>query len=311
MPTAKGGVLVARDRTSGIANPLARASYDYQRSWATRARGEILRGLPYPLKRALKTILYLSLDGLDLALGRRGDLVPPRHLNFAGDGNFVASGDEFLRYFIDLGELQPNSRVLEVGCGVGRMARPLTKYLTSGSYEGMDIVPRGIRWCRENITARYGRFRFHLADVYNLMYNPSGHLKPTEYIFPFDGNEFDFVFLTSGFTHMLTADMEHYLNEIARTLRCRGKFLITFFLLNDKTRELSRAGVSSLDFQFPRENCYIDDEKVPEHAVAFEEAYVLAAFQKMGLEVERIEHGAWCGETNSMSYQDILIGRKI
>jgi SAM-dependent methyltransferase len=302
---------VAEDKTCGIPNPLARASYDYQRSIVTRIRGEILRGLPHPVKQSLKFMFYLSLDSVDVVLGRRRDLVPPRHLNFAGDGNFEASGDEFLRYFIELGGLQPTARVLEVGSGIGRMARPLAKYLTSGSYEGVDIVPRGIRWCQENITRKYEHFRFHLADVYNLMYNPSGQLRPTEYIFPFRENDFDFVFLTSVFTHMLTADMEHYLREIARTLRCSGRFLTTFFLLNDKTRELNRAGGSSLDFKFPRENCYIDDERVPEHAVAFEEAYVLAAFRKMGLAVDRIEHGAWCGRTDSLSYQDIVVGRKI
>ena len=42
---------------------------------------------------------------VDFLLGRRGELVPPRYLNFAGDGDFEAAGDEFLRYFVEFGRL--------------------------------------------------------------------------------------------------------------------------------------------------------------------------------------------------------------
>ena len=41
--------------------------------------------------------------------------------------------------------LKPEHRVLDIGCGVGRVALPLTRYLTSGTYDGFDIVKRWIR----------------------------------------------------------------------------------------------------------------------------------------------------------------------
>jgi hypothetical protein len=76
------------------------------------------------LRRRLELAGEYAFDGVDFLLGRRKELIPPRHLNFVGHGNFEATGDEFLRYFIDFGDLKPEHQVLEIGCGVGRMARP-------------------------------------------------------------------------------------------------------------------------------------------------------------------------------------------
>ncbi len=227
-----------------------------------------------------------------------------------GDGDFEATGDEFLRYFVDLGGLKPDDRVLDVGCGVGRMARPLTKYLGRGSYEGIDIVPRGIQWAQRHITGRYPSFRFQLADIHNLAYNPSGRFPPTRYRFPFNDNEFDFVFLTSVFTHMLTPDMHHYLREIARMLRPGGRSLITYFLLNDEARQLSNVGLSSLDFRFSRDGCRVVDDRVPENVVAFEEADIRELYRDLGFSVETVRYGAWPGRTDYLSYQDLVVARK-
>jgi|SRR6267143_97095 len=295
---------------SQIENSLAKASFNYQRRLGIGVRGILIRALPRPLLRRFKRMLLLPLDGLDAVLGRRKELVPPRHLSFVGDGDFEANGDEFLRHFIDLGGLRPEDRVLDVGCGIGRMARPLTKHLTAGSYEGIDIVPQGIRWCQRNISRRYPNFRFHLADIHNLMYNPHGGFQPAEYQFPFEDHEFDFTFLTSVFTHMLKRDMEHYLTEIARTLRPGGKCLITFFLLNEESRKLMTAGRSSLDFKFQLDGCWTDDGDVPEHGVAFDEAYIRALYRELGFNLETVRYGTWCGRPEYLSYQDIVTARK-
>ena len=84
--------------------------------------------------------------------------------------------------------LKPDERVLDAGCGIGRIAVPLTEYLDeSGGYEGFDIAPEGIAWCRENITPRYPNFRFQVADIYNKSYNPEGSQKADEYEFPYEG----------------------------------------------------------------------------------------------------------------------------
>lgn len=252
-----------------------------------------------------------ALDGIEFVFGRRKDLVPPRHLNFVGHGDFEAIGDEFLGYFVKLGGLKPDGNVLEIGCGIGRMARPLTKYLTTGGYEGIDIVPKGIHWCDRNIGARFPNFKFHLADVYNLAYNPSGKMRSQDYRFPFTPNKFDFAALTSVFSHMLTADMEHYLGETARTLRPAGTALITFFFLNEESQRFIAKGLSPLTFQYSRQGCRVNDDLVPEYAVAYEEHAIRQLCKNVGLSIDAVHYGAWCGRASYVSYQDILIVRKI
>ncbi len=270
----------------------------------------LTRSLPYPLLSRLKRVLLLPMDGADLLLGRRKEFVPPRYLNFAGGGAFEVIGDEFLKYFVDLGGLSPAHRVLDVGSGIGRMARPLTRYLASGSYEGIDIVPQGIDWCQRNISTCYPNFRFQLADVRNLMYNPQGKFEAAEYQFPFGDADFDFIYLTSVFTHMRKREMEHYLLEIARTLRPNGRCLATYFLLNDESRALIGAGRSSLAIRYALDGCWTDDEDVPERAIGFDEGYVRELYDNLGFDVEIVRPGNWCGRQEYLSYQDIIVARR-
>jgi SAM-dependent methyltransferase len=64
---------------------------------------------------------------------------------------FRIVGEQNVRQMRELAGLQPTERVLEVGCGIGRIAIALTQYLDGGSYVGFDIVPHGIEWCRTRI----------------------------------------------------------------------------------------------------------------------------------------------------------------
>ena len=51
------------------------------RKLATRIRKEISRWLPQPLKHQLRYGFNLSLDGVDVVLGRRQKLVAPRRVS--------------------------------------------------------------------------------------------------------------------------------------------------------------------------------------------------------------------------------------
>ncbi|MFA5793636.1 MAG: class I SAM-dependent methyltransferase [Candidatus Brocadiia bacterium] len=231
---------------------------------------------------------------------------------FVGDGDFKKTGQEFFSYFLEIGGLKPDEKVLDVGCGIGRMAVPLTKYLDKrGAYEGFDIAADGINWCRKRITPRYSNFSFRLADVFNKSYNPQGKYKASEYRFPYDNKSFDFIFLTSVFTHMLPRDMESYLSEIARVLKSGGRCFITFFLLNTESEKLIDAKLSTLDFKYDIGGCRTVNKDAPEFAVAYAEGFIQEISQKYGLKVrEPIQYGVWCGRNNFLSYQDIIIAVK-
>lgn len=239
-------------------------------------------------------------------------LMPPESLNFVGDGDFREIGSEFLRHFIELGGLKPNESVLDVGCGIGRMAAPLTRYLDKqGRYEGFDIVSDGIDWSVKNIGSRFSNFRFQFLDIYNRNYNPKGRLKAAEAKFPYPSESFDFVFLTSVFTHMLPDEVENYLSEIARVMKSNARCLITYFLLNHESLELIGSKKSKFGFGHQFGSYRLQDLNAPEAAVSYEENFVQGLYRRYGLKInEPIRYGSWCGRSTFVSGQDIVVARK-
>lgn len=254
---------------------------------------------------------YFPIDIID-GLRGRDSMIPPKAMIFVGSGDFEEVGEEFKKYFIDLGQLEPHHRVLDVGCGIGRMAVPLTRYLSQeGEFWGFDIVKKGIEWCQKRITPRFSNFRFQHSDIFNKHYNKKGKVSAREYRFPFDDGSFDFVYLTSVFTHMLQPDIEHYMEEISRVLKSGGKCLITFFLLNDESIPLIRSGKSTIDFKYEYEECLTVNQKEPEAIIAYKEETATSLFETYGLKIiQPIHYGSWCGRTEFLSYQDMIIAVK-
>ncbi len=242
----------------------------------------------------------------------RGQLhLPPWWLRDVGGADFEAVGQEFLGIFKQVVNLQPHEQILEMGCGSGRIALALTGYLSpEGQYTGMDIVKDSITWCQQHVTPRYPHFQFLHADLYNKRYNPTGHYLAKDYRFPFEKGSFDFIFLTSVFTHMLPDDIENYLHEIARLLRPAGRALITFFLLNEKQQLLATQERNHVDFKYGSGPYRIRSEVVPESAVAYEETFLRQLVGQCGLEIsEPIHYGTWSGRVDGLSYQDIVLVR--
>lgn len=267
---------------------------------------------PKPIWDILVAGKHSVTDAIDLSLGRSSSLVPPRHLRaYVGHGEFLKTGHEFLGYFKEHG-LQPSDRVLDIGCGIGRMAIPLTDYISRhGSYDGFDIVEHGVTWCTKTITEKFPNFRFHHSDIYNKMYNPNGKLAVEEFRFPYPDATFDFVFLTSVFTHMRKKDVAHYLAEISRVTRPGGKCLITWFVLTEQSAELIRTGISSLNFAHRIDDEMTIDRETPEEAIAFDEQTVRKLYSAHGIQIDTIHPGSWCGRPSYVSYQDICVGTKL
>jgi SAM-dependent methyltransferase len=269
----------------------------------------LLRRLYYR-RPFLRRIYYFPQDCLERITRRAGSLRPPRSLTLVGDGDFGKVGREFLGHFIRIGRLEPSDRVLEIGCGIGRMAIPLTQYLSDrGSYEGMDIVPAGIAWCKKNITPRFASFHFQLADIFNGQTNPAGRFKARDYRFPFPDESFDFVILTSVFTHMLVEDIENYLKEIARLLKSGGRCLASYFLLNPEAVVLLETGENRFKHQFGASR--IVDPKMPEASIAHPEDTIRSLYRKFALRIsEPIQYGYWCQRDRYLSFQDIVVAEK-
>jgi len=262
-----------------------------------------------PTQRALR-------DGQDAIQRRfRGQShLRPLSLRDVGPSDFVATGQEFLHHFVQLGSLQPDDRVLEIGCGSGRMALPLADYLDpiqGGSYVGVDVVAPAIAWCQRHITAHHPHFTFQHLDVFNRRYNPTGRMLARDLRFPFPNASFDFIFLTSVFTHLLPDDSAHYLHECERLLRPGGRLLSTWLLLNPTQADLAAQGKSDIDLAHVRDGYRIRDRALPESAVGVDEDRVRAIFAGAGLAVaDPIRYGTWSGRADGLSYQDLILARR-
>lgn len=240
------------------------------------------------------------------------ELIPPESMIFIGLGDFKQIGDHFFRLFVEYGYLKPEHLVLDIGCGLGRMARPLTQYLKNGGeYWGIDIVKDAINWCNQEYSPRYPNFHFQVSDIYNKVYNPLGQDQAAEYKLPYEDESFDFVFLTSVFTHMFLPDINNYLAEISRVTKSGGISFITFFILETESLIKMILDQSSLKFKHEIEGGLTIDSEFPESAIAFKLELVREMYEKYHFTIEEpIHYGVWSGRENGISYQDIIIARK-
>ena len=139
-------------------------------------------------------------------------LVPPQSMLLDGTSSpeqFKEFGEGFLQWdiLVQRAHLSPAASILDLGCGNGSVARPLTRYLDGrGRYEGLDINGPGVAWLQERYLS-YPNFTFTHANVYNKAYNADGAVAATDYRLPFDDAMFDLVLLKSVFTHMLPEDV--------------------------------------------------------------------------------------------------------
>ena len=179
-----------------------------------------------------------------------------------GGGDFVAVGAQLLRNLKDHAGLVPTDRVLDIGCGNGRVAEQLAPFLAAGgSYVGFDISKNGIQACRRRF-AREPHMRFDHLDVWNGEYNATGRVAELDTVFPAADGSIDLAFATSVFTHMRMGGMKRYLAETARVLAPGGRVAFTAFAL-----EPGRDRSEVFDFQPFDETSMAIDLRYPERAI--------------------------------------------
>jgi len=101
-------------------------------------------------------------------------------------------------------------RILDWGCGPGRIIRHLPKVIGNGcEYFGTDYNKKSIDWCSKNLTD----IKFNNNSLNALL--------------PYDDEFFDVIYGISIFTHLSEQLHHEWYNELYRTLKPNGIMLLT------------------------------------------------------------------------------------
>jgi ubiquinone/menaquinone biosynthesis C-methylase UbiE len=273
---------------------LRRAAY-YRLSPAWRRRARRIAFAPLDAWTRLRG--GASYNGIPLPL--RGEV-------FTGGGDFLQVGLRFLKLFRELGGLTHDDDVLDIGSGQGRMAIPLTGYLSpEATYTGFDIVPSAVEDCRRRISSRFPSFRFECLGVLNDLYTADG-ASAGAVVFPVDDDSIDFAFATSVFTHMEPAAIEHYLAEARRVVRPGGRALVTAFLMDEVA--LGSSAGSAFAFPHREADAWFMSLRTRSANVAIADDAWAAMVERTGWSIADLRRGSWSGRPGTtLEFQDVVV----
>jgi ubiquinone/menaquinone biosynthesis C-methylase UbiE len=238
--------------------------------------------------------------------------VPESHKGSGGFKGRTAVAQHWFNMLTRKAQLQPDDSVLDVGCGLGRMAVALMPYLT-GRYEGFDVDGKAIQWCRDNITPKAPNFRFQAFSVHNNVYNPKGNVDSDTFRFPYDDGAFDVAFLASVFTHMLPRSVTRYVEELQRVLKSGGRCVASYFLLNEASEQAitERRMIANRDFPVSMDGCRVQYAHAPERAVAHHETKIRELYERNGFRITAVFYGGWSGHARPRGGQDKVFAIKL
>ena len=231
--------------------------------------------------------------------------LPPNHLRIrigvenrilANHVHYLQMGAYFWHYFLSRQYCRFNSDVVELGCGCGRIAYPLKGAWFEGTYVGVDIDGEMIEYCRRNFPQ--GRFTFIVSPHSSKNYSPRGICDQNSSRIALsiaDAGSKDFVYSVSLYSHLLEKEASEYMLETFRVLRPNGHMFLTFFCIDHVKRG------ARWTFAHRMDHAYIENEKYPEAAVAYEKAYMIELVKKIGFRDLSIVSG---------DVQSMLVARK-
>ena len=196
--------------------------------------------------------------------------------------NYLTASWPIWLYLFSKGFATLDSRVVEIGSGVGRSAVALRTFAYQGQgfrgfYQGFDVDAEMVQWCQEHFPPDH--FRFTLLDMYNKIYNPDGSIENKPRLSSED-DSVDLVYSGSLFTHLLEEDVRHYLSESFRILKPGGAMSMSFFCMDDLEAMQLLGG--RWTFRHRLGSAYIENRDFPESAVAYRKEWITELTKSCG-----------------------------
>jgi SAM-dependent methyltransferase len=235
----------------------------------------------------------------------------------AGQEAFEPIADNQIALLQEYIGVKGSDHVMEIGCGIGRGAIPLTQLLEHGHYIGTDTIAPSIQWCTQNISVRFPNFVFVHHDIRDTLHNPTGTLHACDIRLPAGDDSIDLIILQSVFTHMFPDEIVHYMKEFRRILKRTGRVWATFFIVHQGILEAIRDNPQTqyaLSFQHRYgPGCFVNTLDEPRGAVAFEEDLLRQMIERTGLNLAQpILWGTWSGQRpDPKCGQDSLVFMKL
>ncbi len=277
------------------------------------------------LKRAaatsLRRVLHSTYDQLDRWQGTHDPLIPPRQVNpnmmftpkrsrYAEE--FAAGGDRLGKMLVAYANLTPSGSVLDIGSGIGRVARSLTRILSpEGSYRGFDVDPTAVAWCRRAY-ARFTNFTFAYAPLPYVNVKGTSQTRAEDFVFPYADATFDVAFSVSVYTHLAKPVIDHYLAETARVLKPGGICVNTFFVFDEFALAAMQAGRTDRAYLDVGDGMYACDPHNPNFGVGFTPGVIASLHEPHGLTlIPPVRFGSWSGRKDQgYVFQDVVVARK-
>ena len=214
-----------------------------------------------------------------------GCLLPAARLRraagyFAADADYLLTADwESERLERGCG-LTPDSAVLDIGCGPGRLPLGILRRIGDiGSYVGIDDCRDAVDWAEAHIRAAHPTFQFLHSSVQNAWSNPGGREWDPAVALPVGAETFDIAYLYDVFSHMEADGVRRYLEAIRDVLLPEGHVFFTAFVED---------GVEP--FTVNPAN-YKRRWKKPLECVRYDREYLSALAESCGFELAALHHG--------------------
>lgn len=271
---------------------------------------KIYYALSPKMRISVRKLVYFPIDTFEILTNKRNKNVPKKGDIFIGSGDFIGQGLHQVQLLTEFSNLKKNSKILDVGSGIGRTAVALKSFLSAeGTYDGFDVVEKGVVWCQNNISKNYTNFSFKYVPLNNDLYSLTNE-RAADFTFPYENDSFDTVFLFSVFTHMQLPEVQNYLNEIQRVLKVGGECLATFFIYNEKEEMIIADKNYKFPFPYKKQGFRLMNEKVPSANIAFSEEKLHEMAKVSNLSIVKTVNGTWKNTPENQSlrdYQDVIV----